>query len=137
MDSKIKRQALLKTLLISSIVITAFHFTDNYIYFNQYPQPDWITSSSVYRSWIIWTLAGIAGYWLYKNQHFWLSYIFLISYSFCGLVSLGHYSYGALSDFSMKMHIFIMADGLAGLSILGFTLWSSLILKEQLNDPKT
>jgi len=137
MDAKIKRQFLLKILITITIVITAFHFTDNYINFDRYPQPDWITPSSVYRSWVIWTLSGIAGYWLYKKQLFWLSYICLVFYAFCGLSSLGHYNHGALSEFSLKMHLFIMADGLAGLSILGFTLWSCLILREQFNDSKT
>jgi len=136
MGYKIKRQSLLKTFVIASIILTAFHFTDNYINFDMYPQPDWITPSSVYISWVIWTVAGMAGYWLYKNQRFWLSYIFLVFYSLCGLVSLGHYNHGAMSDFSLKMHFFIIADGLAGLGVLGFTLWSGLIFREQFNDSK-
>ena len=85
------RQQLLKILLLISVVITAVHFTDNFIYFEHYPQPDWITRPGVYRSWIIWTVFGIAGYWLYKNQRFWLSYLCLAIYSTCGLSSLGHY----------------------------------------------
>ena len=137
MNHEIKRQSLLKILLIVCIVSTAIHFTDNYLYFEQYPQPDWITPASVYRSWIIWTVAGIVGYWLYKNQQFWSSHVCLVFYSFSGLSSLGHYGHGAMSDFSLKMHFFILADGLAGLSILGFTLWSSLILREQFKDSGT
>ena len=137
MNSEIKRCLLLRLLLIASIVSTAIHFTDNYLHFEQYPQPDWITTSSVYRSWIIWTVIGIAGYWLYKNQWFWLSYICLVVYSFCGLVSLAHYRYGAMTEFSPKMHFFIVTDGLAGFAILGFTLWSSLILQEQFKNPVT
>jgi hypothetical protein len=131
MNSEIKRQSLLKFLLIACIASTAVHFTDNYLYFEHYPQPDWITPASIYRSWIIWTVTGIAGYWLYKNQRFWSSYLCLAYYSFCGLTSLSHYLYGPMSDFSVKMHLFIMTDGLAGFAILGFTLWSSFILREQ------
>ncbi|WNZ26527.1 hypothetical protein HJG54_09805 [Leptolyngbya sp. NK1-12] len=137
MNSEIKRQLLLKLLLIACVVSTAIHFTDNYLYIEQYPEPDWITPSSVYVSWIIWTVIGIAGYWLYKNQRFWLSYVCLLFYSFCGLDSLGHYLYGAMSEFSLKMHFFIVTDGLAGLAILGFTLWSSLILREQFKETGT
>jgi len=135
MNSKIKRQLLLKILLIVSIVSTAIHFTDNYLYIEQYPQPNWITLSSVYRSWIIWTVIGITGYWLYENQRLGLAYVCLVLYSFCGLSSLGHYLYGAMSAFSPKMHFFIVTDGLAGFAILGFALWSSLILREQFRDP--
>ncbi len=134
-DSEIKRQHLLKILLIACIVSTAIHFTDNYIYIEQYPQPDWITPASVYASWIIWTVTGIAGYWLYKNKRFWSSYACLLFYSFSGLVSLGHYLHGSIFEFSAKMHFFIVTDAITGLAILGFTVWSSLILREQFRDP--
>lgn len=131
MNSETKRQLLLKILLIACIVSTAIHFTDNYLYIEQYPQPDWITPSSIYISWSTLTVIGIVGYWLYKSQRFWLAYLCLVFYSFCGLDSLGHYVYGPMSEFSPKMHVFIAMDGVAGLAVLIFTLWSSLILREQ------
>ena len=134
MSSEIKRRDLLKILLIVSAVSTAIHFTDNYLYFEQYPQPEWITKPGVYRSWIIWTVFGVAGYWLYQNRRHWSSYACLAIYSTCGLSSLGHYLYGAMHEFSPKMHFFIVTDGLTGLTVLGFTLWSILILQEQFRD---
>jgi hypothetical protein len=134
MNLEVKRQLLLKSLLIACIVSTAIHFTDNYLYMEKYPQPNWITPSSIYISWMTWTAIGIAGYWLYRSERFWLSYLCLTVYSFCGLASLGHHLYGAMSEFSVKMHFFIATDGLTGLAILGFTLWSSLILREQFKE---
>jgi hypothetical protein len=131
MDTEIKRQNLLKILLITSMISTFIHFGDNYVHFAHYPQPVWITPPSVYRSWIIWTVSAIVGYMLYQRRQFWLSYPCLTFYSFCGITSLGHYLYGSISEFSVKMHIFILTDGLAGFSVLGFTIWSSLILREQ------
>lgn len=125
---------MLKILLTVCIISTAIHFTDNYIYIDQYPQPDVITPSSIYISWIVWTIIGITGYWLYKSQKFWFAYLCLVIYSFCGLDSLGHYLYGAMSEFSIKMHFFILTDELAGLAILGFTIWSGLVLKEQFRE---
>ncbi|WP_206602933.1 DUF6010 family protein [Leptolyngbya ohadii] len=136
-NSTSKRQLLLKILLTACVVSTAIHFIDNYLYIEQYPQPDWITPSSVYVSWIGWTMVGIVGYWLYKNQRFWLAYLCLVFYSFCGLDSLGHYLYGGMSEFSPKMHFFILTDGVVGFALLGFTLWSSLILREQFKEPGT
>ncbi|MDJ0619610.1 MAG: hypothetical protein QNJ63_23190 [Calothrix sp. MO_192.B10] len=134
MNTEVKRQLLLKIFLIACIVSTAIHFTDNYLYIEQYPQPDWITPSSVWISWVVWTLIGLTGYWLYQSKKFWLAYLCLIVYSFCGLDSLGHYLYGSMSDFSVKMHLFIVTDGLTGLAVLGFTLWSGLIIKEQFGE---
>jgi hypothetical protein len=129
-EMRLRHQFLLKILLIACIVSTAIHFTDNYLYIDQYPQPDWITPPSVYLSWIMGTMVGILGYWLYTTQRFWLSYGCLILYSFLGLDSPGHYLYGSMSDFTPKMHFFIVTDGIMGLAIVGFTLWSSLILRE-------
>jgi len=123
-------------LLVASMVSTAFHFTDNYLYFDHYPQPAWITPFGVIRSWFIWTAFGIAGYWLYRNQRFWLAYICLVIYATCGMSSLAHYFYGALHEFSLKMHLLILTDGLIGASILGFVLWSGWMLKEPLGNPR-
>lgn len=127
MEHRLKRQQRLKSLLIASIISTAIHLSDNYLYIEKYPQPESISSSSIYLSWIIWTAIALIGYGLYKRDRFWLSYSCLIIYSFCGIDSLGHYLYGAMSEFSVKMHLFIATDGLAGLAILGFVLWSSAI----------
>jgi hypothetical protein len=134
MNPEVKRQLVLKILLVACIISTAIHFTDNYVYIEKYPQPDWISAPSIYISWIIWTGIGVAGYWLYKSGRFWRAYLCLVIYSFSGLDSLGHYLYGAMSEFSMKMHLFIVTDGLTGLAILGFTLWSGLVLREQFRE---
>jgi len=47
-----------------------------------------------------------------------------------GLSSLGHYLYGAMSEFSFKMHLFIWTDALTGMALMGFVFWSGLLLKE-------
>ena len=130
MNPEITRQSLLKLLLIASIISTSIHFTDNYLFIEQYPQPAWITAPSIYQSWIILTTVGIAGYWLYKFGKFWVGYVCLIIYSLTGLASPGHYLYGSVSQFSLKMHLLIWTDGLTGLAVLGFVFWSALILKE-------
>ena len=131
MNTKVKHERLLKILLITSICSTLIHFTDNYLYFEHYPQPAWITPTGVYRSWIIWTIFGIAGYVFYQRERFLLSYVCLTIYSFCGISSLGHYLYGGMSEFSPKMHILILTDGMTGLAILGFTIWSGLVQREK------
>jgi hypothetical protein len=124
------RQQLLLLILIASIISTFVHYTDNFFFFEQYPQPEWITLSSIYISWLLLTAIGIAGYRLYSSQQLWFSYLCLFLYSLTGLSSLGHYFYGNLSRFSAKMNLFIWADGLTGLAVLLFTFWSGLILKE-------
>lgn len=132
MASQGNHQQLLLSLLLISIVSTMIHYTDNFIFFDQYPQPDWITLPSIYISWVILTAIGITGYGLYRVRNFGLAYLCLFLYSLTGLSSLGHYLYGDLSEFSAKMHLLIWTDACTGLGILGFTLWSGLLLKEWL-----
>ena len=129
MNSEIKHSQLLKILVIASVISTLIHNVDNYLRFDLYPQPSWITLGGIPRSWILWTIVGVIGYFLYKNRRFWLSYLCLIIYSFCGLSSLGHYLYGSKDEFSFFMHVFILTDGLTGSAILAFTLRSALFRK--------
>ncbi|WP_246275620.1 hypothetical protein [Brasilonema bromeliae] len=91
MNLEVKSHNLLISILILSIISTGIHFTDNYnyLFIKQYPQPDWITAPSIYQSWLILTVVGIIGYWLYKYQKFWLAYSCLFVYSLTGLASLG------------------------------------------------
>src|SRR5262245_29054182 len=136
MNTETKCTSLLIILILASLLSTLIHNIDNYIHFDHYPQPSWITPWGVFRSWILWTIFGVAGYLLYKRQRFWSAHICLIIYSTCGLSSLVHYLYGSMDKFSFFMHVFILTDGLAGAAILGFTLWSGLLLKERLpNSP--
>lgn len=130
MNTEINHNSILKILILVCLFSTLIHNIDNYVHFDQYPQPGWITPGGIIRSWSLWTISGVAGYLLYKDQRFWLCYICLLIYSTCGLSSLVHYLYGSLDEFSFFMHLFILTDGFAGAAILGFTLWSGLILKE-------
>jgi hypothetical protein len=130
-DKFMKNQhQILLLLLIASIIITSFHYTDNAIFVDKYPEPAWFTTSGVFITWAIMTLIGIAGYWLYTKGKFWTSYLFLSIYSFTGLSSPAHYFYGVMSVFSLKMHALIWVDALIGSSMLGFVFWSGLLLKE-------
>lgn len=120
----------LLAILIFNIVSTSLHYTDNAIFINKYPEPEWITTSGVFIAWGVMTLISIISYGFYTKQNFWLSYLLLGIYAGTGLSSLAHYFYGELSQFSIKMHAFIWSDAIAGLSVVGFIIWSALILQE-------
>ena len=130
MNLQRNHQSLLLCLLIASVISTGIHYTDNFLFYQKYPQPEWITLDSIYICWVILTLVGIMGYWLYRVGNLGGAYVFLSIYSLTGLSSLGHYLYGAMSEFSFKMHLFICTDALTGMALLGFVFWSGLLLKE-------
>ena len=100
--------------LIGSILITALHYTDNYLFIDDYPQPEWIKAETIYVVWVLLTLIGIAGYLLYRAGRPNLGAAYLLLYSYTGLSSLGHYFFGSFDSFSLKMHALVWADGIAG-----------------------
>ena len=124
---KNNNQTLLLLFLIASIVSTNLHYTDNAKFITNYPEPDWITVSGIYTTWIIMTVVGILGYWLYTQGKLWISYLCLSIYSITGISSTAHYFYGAMSNFSIKMHALIWLDLFTGASVLGFVIWSGLL----------
>ena len=130
MNMNNQRQNWLLYVLIFSIAITSIHYTDNAIFVHDYPEPEWFTTSGVFITWVVMTLIGIISYWIYSKQNYWLSYFLLGIYAGTGLSSPAHYFYGALSQFSFKMHAFIWSDVIAGLSVVGFIIWSGLIAQE-------
>ncbi|HYO61596.1 MAG TPA: hypothetical protein VEU29_06830 [Actinomycetota bacterium] len=116
-------------ILAAGIVLTTIHYTDNYLYFDEYPQPGSLRPWQVYTAWLVLTAVGLAGYRLYKRGHTLPAYVCLVVYSYTGLSSLGHYLYGALGDFSAKQHVFILVDGLTGASVVAFVVWSAVSLR--------
>lgn len=130
MNTNKNHQTLLLTLLIISVVITAFHYTDNFINFLQYPDPEWLTPQSVYQSWLILTAIGIVGYVLYINNILLLAYVCLSIYSLTGMLSPAHYFFQTTEKFSFKMHTFIWLDFIIGTLLLCFIIFSGLFLKE-------
>ena len=112
--------------LVASVVLTTIHYTDNYLYFDEYPQPESLQRWHVYVAWLALTAVGIAGYALYERGYALPSYVCLVVYSYTGLSSLGHYLYGSLDEFTAKQHGFILVDGLSGAAVLSFVVWTAL-----------
>jgi hypothetical protein len=108
----------------ASIVVTAFHFTDNAISIDDYPQPDWINVAVVLISWPLFSAVGVAGYLLYRDGQFPLANWLLLAYAFAGISSLGHFLSGSPDEFTTRGLISIFTDGLAGFAVLTVALWS-------------
>ena len=125
METQKNRQILL-FLLVINLISTTLHYTDNAIFLDRYPEPQWFTTIGVFATLIVMTLVGILGYWLYSKGIFWLSYFCLGFYSITGISSPGHYLYPMVNSMSLKMHLLIWCDAFAGLSLIIFAVRSSL-----------
>lgn len=114
---------LVRWVVVSSIAITALHYSDNFVSIHDYPAPGWIQRQTIVLAWSLLTLVGVAGYVLWRDGRRVAGGLYLIVYSFTGLSSLGHYSSGHPGDFTMKMHVFIWMDALVGLAVAVCALW--------------
>ena len=116
--------ATVRAVVFASIVLTLFHFTDNFIAIDTYPQPGWVTRVVVVVSWPLLTSFGVAGYLLYRQGRLEVAHACLLVYSYTGLSSLGHFLSGSPDEFTTRGLISIFTDGVAGSAVLVVTLWS-------------
>ncbi|WP_193199882.1 hypothetical protein [Nostoc sp. MG11] len=124
------RQKILLAIITFNLISTWLHYIDNALFLSQYPGPEWFTSIGVISVVIVMTPIGLLGYWLYTKGMFWLAYLSLGLYSITSISSPGHYLFPMLAPMSLKMHGLIWLDGVTGLLLISFLLWSSVGLKE-------
>jgi hypothetical protein len=125
-----KPQQILLTAVLLNLTSTWCHYTDNALFLERYPGPEWFTTLGVFVTIILMTPVGLLGYWLYLKDRFWLSYLALALYSITSISSPGHYLFPAIVPMSMKMHALIWLDAVSGLILLGFIFWSSIVAQE-------
>lgn len=113
-----------------SIAVTAFHFADNAISIEDYPQPGWITEAVVWIAWPIFSALGVAGYLLYRDGKFPLANWFLLAYAYTGISSLGHFLSGSPDEFTTRGLISIFTDGVVGFAVLAIALWSFMARRQ-------
>jgi hypothetical protein len=128
----------LQVVLGAAIVSSVFHYTDNWLRYDQYPQdePRLVLQPMVPVSWLVFTAAGIWGYVQFRNGRWRAAAYALAFYSVSGLISPIHYTADApLSDYDAFQHTFILTDGVAGLAVLVFAVWAWAQARRRDRDP--
>ena len=108
----------------AAIVSTIVHYTDNFVHIDDYPQPGWINHAVIPTAWLALTAIGLAGYAFFRRGRYGIAGACLVVYSYTGLSSLAHYSFGPLSEFSPAMHAGILLDGATGAAVLAVAVWT-------------
>lgn len=119
----------LQVLFGAAVVSSVFHYTDNWVRFDQYPQdePELVTQAMVPISWVVFTVVGVWGYVQFRNGRWRPAAAALALYSISGLISPIHYTADApLSAYDVFQHTFIITDGIAGAAVLAFAVWAWL-----------
>lgn len=125
-----KRCTCLLILLVLNMIASILHYTDNLIYFDLYPEPDWFSPYLTDSIWWLMTPLGIGGFWFYRQKKFPLAYIGLYGYSLLSQLTLGHYLIAPIWDLSLKMNSLILIESFVAIPLLLFTLWSQFFWQE-------
>jgi hypothetical protein len=129
--SQTPRQVLLG-IVILNLISTWLHYTHNAVFLECYPGPDWFTPRAIIITVAVMSAIGLLGYWFYLRSSFLLAYLCLGLYSVTSISSPGHYLFPMVAPMSVTMHSLIWLDALSGISLIGFLMWSSLVLREWL-----
>jgi CHASE2 domain-containing sensor protein len=120
--------------VLGTIAVTLFHFTDNAVNVDTYPkagwQPDWF-EVVVVAAWFAYTAVGVAGYRLYERGRYGAAQACLLIYGYLVISSLGHFLYGSPDELTTRGLISVFVDVAAGLVVMAVAVWSLLARREK------
>lgn len=112
-----------KALIWLTLYASALHFFDNVYFFDQYPEPAWLTAEIVGALWIpVALLAHRAVDRIYDNK---VGYSFSLVHGFvlANWISLGHYLFASPADILPRINFAIfLQTGMAAV-LMAYTLW--------------
>jgi hypothetical protein len=115
----------LRVILGFSVLSTAAHYAHNFIRMDDYPGGGVGVKVAILLSWPLLTAIGLYGYRLYAAGRFREAHICLLLYAPLGLITPAHFLYGE-PDIPAFFYATIFTDGLAGLAVVGFVIWSAM-----------
>lgn len=117
----------LRAILVFSVASTFAHYTHNFAEVDQYPRNALVGTTAtqvlILVSWPLLTVIGIWGYRQYAAGNVRKARGALVTYSFTGLITLGHFLDGN-PDIPAFFYATIFTNFAAGLAVLGFVAWS-------------
>jgi hypothetical protein len=113
----------LRVILTFSILSTASHYAHNFVAVDDYPGSGTAVQVAIVLSWPVLTAIGLYGYRLYSQGRFRDAHVCLLLYAPLGLVTPLHFVQGN-PDIPAFFYATIFTDGLAGLAVVGFVVWS-------------
>ena len=128
---------LVRNVFATALLLSVVHYIDNTVRFDDYTggQKGFVTRGMIPLSWVLFTVAGVAGYRALKQGNRGLGGSLLGVYSVSGLIGLGHYTTVSPGDFDWFQNTFIALDFLAGLAV--FVLAVLIVTGRALSRPPT
>ena len=116
-----------RNVVFATIALTLLHFTDNAVFLETYPAPEWQGDWFVWVvvvSWPLFTTLGVLAYRNYRDGNFSRAHPLLVAYSYTGLVSIGHFLYGSPSELTTRGAVSVFIDAAMGTLVLATAVWS-------------
>ena len=127
-DDHPRRLGVLRALLAFSIVSTLLHFTHNFVRVEDYPPASFVSNQAVQVAivvfWPLFTALALYGHRLYRERRYRSAHRALAIYAVLPLTTLGHFTTGN-PDIPLFWYSTIFTDGLAGVLLLAFVMWSA------------
>ncbi|MDP9187906.1 MAG: hypothetical protein M3O25_01510 [Actinomycetota bacterium] len=122
------RLGLLRRLLAFSVLSTGIHFSHNFFSIEDYPPgvfgSETAVQVAIIVAWPLFTAAGLYGYRLYRQRRYVPANLLIGLYSALGITTLGHFTSGS-PEIPSFFYLTIFTDGLVGLALLAFAVWSA------------
>ena len=119
---------ILTAILAAAVVVSVVHYTDNWVNYHDYPQPDTLRDAPpalVPAFWVGFTAAGLAGYLLYRRAASALAIVLLAVYSGSGLAGIGHYTVPGATSMPWWRQAHVVLDIACGIAMFSFALWAA------------
>ena len=118
----------LSWILAIAVVVSIVHYTDNYVNYQDYPQPKTAPNPSaglVLGAWFGFTAAGLAGYLLFRRGPSNLALVLLVAYSGSGLVGIGHFLVPGGTSMPWWRQLHVSLDIASGIAMFCFAVWAA------------
>jgi len=109
-------------LVVANITASIIHYTDNLLFLEAYPEPDWIEPHLIDGFWFFMTPFAILGYRAMRKEAVGMGCLLLCAYGLMSLLVLGHYLYAPFLDIPPKIHLFIFLEAAMALLLLSYVL---------------
>jgi hypothetical protein len=122
---------LLRVLVAALLISTAVHYVDNWLSVEDYAPSTGLLAENpglIPVAWVLFAAVGLAGYREYRRGPSTRAHVLLAVFSIAGISTFGHLAYDG-NDFAAWQWASVLADGVTGLAVLAFTLWSAARLR--------
>ena len=137
-DAYPRRLRILRWIIGFTVLSTVLHYTHNFVAIEDYPTTSFptntVTQIGVLTVWPVLTAIGLWGYRRYAARDYRRAHPALITYSFIGWLTLGHFTAGN-PDIPPFWYATIFTDAIAAAALTGFVIWSSRAVSAPVGEP--